>query len=275
MSARLCTLWAIILAAACAPPLPVATFHTFTLEMESPSAGAELAPTDRVKLHIIYAGDLARSLGVDVAITDTVTNETVTLGFLPGAKEEDRFFDVHTFWTLVHERFKRPGRYVVTMTASITATIRGSKPWTTAPVSFVVNATPMLDAVTVSPITVGAPTPYGTEQTITVTGSGLWDDVNLAIVDLARGRMLTADVVGPLPFDREKTSLATPVTIRDSGSSPSAFTRCRSWPPSDPSRCDRRPSTSRSHTWLTRCTCRGGTRAIRATGRTGRCASTR
>lgn len=212
-------LWAVLLASACGgpgtttPPPNPAKFETFTLELEDFVEGQELAPTALVKVHAVYKGDLARSLRINVAITDPATNETATKNFLPGPTQDATSFNVHTGWQAVHELFKKPGRYVVTLTASITATIRDSEPWTTAPVSVLVVASPALTGITLTPAPGATPFPYGSGMSVTVTGSGLWTDVDLSIVDLDQGRTLSG-VGRTLAFDASQTSLTTALEVR-------------------------------------------------------------
>lgn len=222
MHARAITrlLWAVLLSSACGgpgtspPPPNPAKFETFTLELEDFVEGQELAPTALVKLHAVYKGDLARSLRINVTITDPATREAATMNFLPGSPQDATSFDVHTGWQATHELFKKPGRYVVTFTASITATIRGSEPWTTAPVSVIVVASPALTGISLTPAPGATPFPYGSGMSVTVTGSGLWTDVALSAVDLDASRTL-GGVGRTLAFDASQTSVTTALAVTD------------------------------------------------------------
>lgn len=194
------------------PPPGTAKFETFTLELENVTEGQELAPTALVKVHAVYQGDLARTLRINVTITDLATNETATKNFLPGPTQDNTRFDVHTGWEASHELFKRPGRFAVAITASITATLRGSEPWTTAPVNVIVVAAPALTGITLDPAPGATPYPYGIGQNVTVTGSGLWTDVELSVVDLDKSRPLPG-VGRTLAFDASQTSITTPLAV--------------------------------------------------------------
>lgn len=222
MSARATTrlLWAVLLASACGgpgtsttPPPTPAKFETFTLELENYAEGQELAPTALVKVHAVYKGDLARSLRINVTITDPATNETATKNFLPGPTQDATRFDVHTGWQAEHDLFKRPGRFVVTITASITATLRGSEPWTTAPVSVIIVASPSLQGISIDPTPGTTPMPYGAGMQVTVSGTGLWTDVELSIVDLENSRTLSG-IGRTLAFDGTQTSITTPLAVK-------------------------------------------------------------
>ena len=224
MSARATTrlLWVVLLASACGgpgtsttPPPTPATFETFTLELENYAEGQELAPTALVKVHAVYKGDLARSLRINVSITDPATNETATKNFLSGPTQDATSFDVHTGWRAEHDLFKRPGRFVVTITASITATLRGSEPWTTAPVSVVIGAAPALQGISIEPAPGTTPMPYGAGMQVTVSGTGLWADVALSVVDLDRNRTISG-IGRSLAFDASQTSVTTPLAVKDS-----------------------------------------------------------
>lgn len=179
------------LASACGvpggPPQPSgATYETFTLALEGATEGQELRPTEQVKLHVVYQGALARNLEVAVTITDVATGEVATERLV--VTGESKAFDAHLVWTAQNRVFRKAGRFQVSFAASIVATLTGSTPWTTSPVGVVVSASPRIDSVVLSPLTVGAPTPYGTRLTITATGQELWGDVTFTMEDLGEHR---------------------------------------------------------------------------------------
>jgi hypothetical protein len=142
-----------------------------------------------VKLHVVYQGSLARNVHVVATIKDLATGETVTDNGGAGSPRDDTHFDETLGWNATHELFKKPGRFEVSFTASIVATVRGSEPWTTDPTpSVVVVAAPRLDAVTLDPTGAPTPLPYGTPMRLTVSGNDLWGDVDVTVQDLDVGR---------------------------------------------------------------------------------------
>jgi len=182
---------------------PLASYETFTLSLENATEGQELHPLDEVKVHVVYKGDLARNLRLSATITDLATGGVVTETFASETKDAAAF-DLHSTWKANHSTFRSKGRYEVTFTATIVATVRGSEPWATDPAKVVVLSAPQLDSVVVTGLSVGAPTPYATPLRVTVAGKELWGPVRVSLVDLDRARSVP-EFGATLPFEGTTT----------------------------------------------------------------------
>lgn len=189
------------------PPTP-ATYETFTITLEDGVVeGQEVRPMARLRARVVYKGDLARNLKVDVTITDVATGEAVQVpSGLLGAGDATTFNQPDS-WVASHEWFKKAGRYEVVLTASILATLRGSTPWTVSAPKVVVVSSARLDSVTVSGLAVGAPTLYGTGLTVSAQGEDLWDDVALRVDNLDTS-LPVPGLTGALASDAPATTLS-------------------------------------------------------------------
>lgn len=191
--------------AACGPSVPPATFETFTIDFEEPDGGAtELHPMERARFRVTYRGDLARDLELRATLTHVESGSSVTETIISPQSQDAASFNHRLSWLADHESLKRSGLFEVRLTATIHATKKNSPIWTAESSAIFVRSASRLDSVALTPLTPGAPTPYGTAQTVTVTGNDLWDDVKITVEDLDRAQPvptleLTLPSAAPLP----------------------------------------------------------------------------
>jgi hypothetical protein len=195
---------------ACGEGPPPARYDVFTIELVGPSEGERVFPGQTLTFRTRYVGDLVRNLQFKATFTHESSGESASVQWSE-PPQDTASIDVTRRWTLRHEFLERSGRIRVQLQASVTATRNGSTPWETNSQSVIVELYPTLNLEVRLPT--DQPLPYGTPIEFQVTGTDLWGDVGVTVLNVDTG----ANVAGleeVLSFDGTQPSLGGSWTMR-------------------------------------------------------------
>lgn len=191
--------------------VPPAHYDVFTSELVGLSGGERVFPGQTLTFRTQYSGDLVRDLQFKAIFTHESSGETASVQWSDPPQDTARI-DVTKKWTLKHELLERSGRIRVQLQASVTATRNGSTPWVADCQTVFVELYPTLDSLEVR-VPAAQPLPYATPIEFQVTGTDLWRDVGVTVVDVETGATV-AGLEKLLPFDGSQASLGGTWTMR-------------------------------------------------------------
>lgn len=197
--------------ASCGEEKPPATFEVFTIDLVDLEEGDRVTPGVPLRYDVRYQGNLARDLRFKAVFTHEPTGETDSSSWSEPPQDVFRV-DFRRVKQLEHPFLKRPGRIRVQLEASITATRTGSTPWVTQSEWVFSELNPTLSLQIDSPAT-GAPIGYGTPFQLRLTGSDLWGDVTLHVLNEDTGGEVP-NLELSVPFGQDTTEVVQSWTLR-------------------------------------------------------------
>ncbi len=190
---------------ACGEDIPPARYETFTLELLELAEGERVFPGTSLAYRVQYVGDLARNLQLTAHFTHEASGETASFSWAEHGQDTARI-DQRSHWFLRHAFLKKAGRIRVQLEASLTATKKGSTPWTVRSERVYVELYPRLERIEVTLPGGAQPVPYGTSVEVRVSGKDLWGDVEVTVLDVGAGTQLP-ELAHVLPFDGSQEAL--------------------------------------------------------------------
>jgi hypothetical protein len=193
---------------------PPARYDSFTIELVGVSGGDRVLPGQMLTYRTQYSGDLVRNLQWEATFTHEESGERASVRWSDLPEDTGRI-DVTRQIRLQHELLLRSGRVGIELRAYVTATRTGSAPWHADAPGLFSELHPRLDGLAVT-LPADPPLQYATPITFQVTGTDLWADVVVSVLDEDSGAPVPG-LVQELPFDGSQGSLGGSWTLRAPG----------------------------------------------------------